>query len=122
MECGICADLPVNQFFLPENAGGGYRLPTLGLYPSSLGLDWPAMEDGGDVLGNLPRTRPGRRSEKRASRQAPAAKRHDRPAAPGRGEPDPVGDAIRAATGVAQASVKVANGITRELLRRIPRP
>ena len=80
------------------------------------------MEDGGDVLGNLPRTRPGRRSEKRATPEAAAARRQDRPAGPQRGEPDRVGDAIRAAAGVAQAGVKVANGITREMLRRIPRP
>src|SRR5215217_7657204 len=91
------------------------------LYPAPGRLDWPAMEDdGGDVLGNLPRTRPGRRSEKRTSSQAPAARREDPAVAPGRVEPDPVGDVIRTTAGVAQAGVKVANGITRELLRRLP--
>jgi hypothetical protein len=79
------------------------------------------MEDGGDVLGNLPRTRPGRRSEKRASPQSPGASRQKaKPAPPPDG--DPVGDVIRAATGVAGAGLRVANGITRELLRRVPRP
>ena len=39
---------------------------SIGHYPSRIGLDCAPMEDGGDVLGNLPRTRPGRRSEKRA--------------------------------------------------------
>jgi hypothetical protein len=81
------------------------------------------MDDGGDVLGNLPRTRPGRRSEKRSSnRQSPAAARQEPPPASQPPEPDPVGGAIRAAAGVAGAGIRVANGITREVLRRLPRP
>jgi hypothetical protein len=80
------------------------------------------MEDGGEVLGNLPRTRPGRRSEKREnSRRSTGAGRRE-PPKPAQSEPDPVGDAIRGAAGVAQAGVRVANAITRELLRRLPRP
>ena len=87
-----------------------------------VGLDWPAMEDdGGDVLGNLPRTRPGRRSEKR-ERKAEATRPRRRPPQPPPPDPDPVGDAVRAAAGVAGAGLRVANGITRELLRRLPRP
>jgi hypothetical protein len=78
------------------------------------------MDDGGDVLGNLPRTRPGRRSEKRTGTTKPRPKqRAPEPPPP---EPDPVGDAIRAAAGVAGAGLRVANGVTRELLRRLPRP
>src|SRR3954465_3694258 len=115
-----CADLPVNQFLLPKNAGTGYGLAPAGIYPAGVGLDWPAMEDGGDVLGNLPRTRPGRRSEKRDSSKASGAGRQKaKTKAPPPPEPDPVGDAVRAAAGVAGAGIRVANGITRELLRRL---
>jgi hypothetical protein len=82
------------------------------------------MTDDEGVLGNLPNSRPGRRSDKRpakpraASKPPPAtAKRRDK-------EPqaDPVGDAIRAATGIAAAGARVANGVARELVRRFPRP
>jgi hypothetical protein len=79
------------------------------------------MEDGGDVLGNLPRTRPGRRSEKRASASERSRPKR-RPPEPPPPDPDPVGDALRAAAGVAGAGLRVANGITRELVRRLPRP
>ena len=92
------------------------------MYPGRIGLDWPAMEDGGDVLGNLPRTRPGRRSEKRAGGRSQVAGRKKAKPPPPQPDPDPVGDAIRAAAGAAGAGVRVANGITRELLRRLPRP
>jgi hypothetical protein len=88
------------------------------------------MEDGGgDVLGNLPRTRPGRRSEKReprakpaSGRQSPVAGRQGRGPAAVRDDADPVGDAVRLAARTAGAGLRVANGITRELLRRLPRP
>jgi hypothetical protein len=83
------------------------------------------MEDEGGVLGNLPRSRPGRRSQKRTGggagkRPADTA----RPATPPQGAPgnDPVGDAVRLATQVPLAGVRVAAGVTRELLRRLPRP
>jgi hypothetical protein len=116
------------------------------------------MADGGDVLGNLPRSRPGTRSAKRTgggakrtgggakdartkraassagkrpatgSRGKPAAARGQR--AGGRGakpEPpmpgaDPVGDAFRVAGKAAEAGLRVASGVTREVLRRLPRP
>jgi len=117
------------------------------------------------VLENLPRSRPGRRSEKRSSKSAAAAasraertgrkaakappgtssrsQARPKPAAGPRraagtvtGEPtrtrqrepvadrggDPVGEAIRAATSVAATGARVANGVARELLRRLPRP
>jgi hypothetical protein len=35
---------------------------------------------------------------------------------------DPVGAAVRTAAGLAAASVKVTGAVTRELLRRLPRP
>lgn len=119
------------------------------------------QDDGGDVLGNLPRSRPGRRSEKRtggtakrstaakkparakASAKAaatakkssaakkPAAKRQaaraksapPRQAAPRSAQGgNPVEDAVRAATKVAETGLRVASGVTREVLRRLPRP
>jgi hypothetical protein len=104
-------------------------------------------EDGG-VLGNLPRSRPGQRSEKRAGRTAaePAPRKAaaERPAPPKQTAPpprksappprktappeppshagDPVGDAIRTVTGVAATGARVAGGVAREVLRRLPRP
>ena len=100
------------------------------------------QDDGGDVLGNLPRSRPGRRSEKRtggtAKRSAPAkgsgpaAKKAGgkkaasssakRTTAKKRAPGNPVEDALRAATRVAETGLRVAEGVTREVLRRLPRP
>jgi hypothetical protein len=115
------------------------------------------MTDDGGVLGNLPRSRPGQRSEKRTGRTAAkAAARAERTdseaAAPAkttahkepvsakttaRKEPasarttgpresasagDPVGDAVRIVTGVAATGARVAGGVAREVLRRLPRP
>jgi hypothetical protein len=111
------------------------------------------MADDGGVLGNLPRSRPGHRSEKRTgSRAAKAgaagtaeagagtAGRPRQPAAapnrsarprpstappppqPGSSAGDPVGDAIRTVTGVAATGARVAGGVAREVLRRLPRP
>ena len=115
--------MPVNQVFSTRKRTKRYPVAAaIRLYPAPLRLDWPAMEDrGDDVLGNLPRTRPGRRSEKRraGSKQAPPRRRA---AQPPPAEADPVGDAVRAAAGVAETGLRVANGITRELLRRLPRP
>jgi hypothetical protein len=93
------------------------------------------MTDDGGVLGNLPRSRPGHRSDKRtgktaAAPRAGAAKRPE-PAAtrPPLGDDnaasragDPVGHAIRAAAGVASTGARVAGGVAREVLRRLPRP
>jgi hypothetical protein len=134
------------------------------------------MADDGGVLGNLPRSRPGQRSEKRAERTAaqaderekgaqaaaragaprktasapsktasapsktagpskkPAGARRSAAASPGQPgmdarpeQPashagDPVGDAIRTVTGVATTGARVAGGVAREVLRRLPRP
>jgi hypothetical protein len=96
--------------------------------------------DGDEVLGNLPRSRPGRRSDKRpsaaAERAAEGAERRGSAAARpapdedaatpepthGAGGGDPLGDALRFAGRAAEAGLQVAGGISRELLRRLPRP
>ncbi len=109
------------------------------------------MTDDGGVLGNLPRSRPGQRSEKRTGRTAAKAAartersksegaapagtarpkgdaRQARPASEPREAPpasrsgDPVGDVIRTVTGVAATGARVAGGVAREVLRRLPRP
>jgi hypothetical protein len=135
------------------------------------------MADDGGVLGNLPRSRPGHRSEKRTEKTAAkAAARAERSGAkaasppggakaasptgapkaasgPRSGSPrrakgapttpkpagedrtaaragdpsagragDPVGDAIRTVAGVASTGAKVAGGVAREVIRRLPRP
>jgi hypothetical protein len=104
------------------------------------------MADDEGVLGNLPNSRPGKRSAKReaaagrpaktAARAASNAERKGKPAArparsqkqPKRHEPaprppaeDPVGAVVRTAAGVAATGVKVAGAVTQELLRRLPR-
>jgi hypothetical protein len=86
------------------------------------------MADDGGVLENLPRSRPGRRSAKRSAPSAAKAAAPRGAASSSQREPlvpepsDPVGDAIRLATSVAAAGAHVANGVARELLRRLPRP
>jgi hypothetical protein len=96
------------------------------------------MADDGGVLGNLPRSRPGQRSEKRKEKTAaraagPPRSARSKPSAPPKrqsaappqpvsGGGDPVGDAIRTVTGVAATGARVAGGVAREVLRRLPRP
>ena len=75
-------------------------------------------EDRG-LLGNLPRSRPGTRSEKRdgggaAERRAPVPEPED--------AGDPVGDALRTAARTAEAGLRTAGDVTRGILRRLPRP
>jgi hypothetical protein len=72
------------------------------------------------VLSSLPRSRPGTRSDKRAA----AAARPARPRSAGGQEPqaDPVGDAVKMLAGAAGAGMRAADAVTRELLRRLPRP
>jgi len=114
------------------------------------------MSDDPGLLGNLPRSRPGTRSDKRASgvaakpgsakpkprpkakagpatKAGPAAKA--RPKAkprpkvanpkprptPERHTGDPVSEALKAAGRLAGAGARTANGVTREILRRLPR-
>jgi len=86
------------------------------------------------LLGNLPKSRPGTRSAKRGSTKAePGARRGasgvseaNAPDAPRpAGTPpqgDPVGDALKGAAKVAGAGLRVADGVTRGVLRRLPRP
>jgi hypothetical protein len=88
------------------------------------------MTDDGGVLGNLPNSRPGKRSEKR-ERPAARAKRKRTAAVKKPGPPpsvppspaeDPVGAVVRTGLGIAETGVKVAGAVTRELFRRLPRP
>jgi hypothetical protein len=80
--------------------------------------------EGGEVLRNLPRSRPGTRSRKRASGGAAraAAPRSSRAASPPEPPADPVGDAVRVVAGAAGAGLRAADALTREVLRRLPRP
>jgi hypothetical protein len=95
------------------------------------------MTDDQGVLGNLPRSRPGNRSEKRGTRAkaaapsggtSPRSSARPKPAAgapqptPDGGGADPVRGAIRGVAGIALTGAKVATGVTREVLRRLPRP
>jgi hypothetical protein len=92
------------------------------------------------VLENLPRSRPGRRSDKRASPGAGAAEKRSgstakrssgktrrttgnrgRQPAAGRSA-DPVGGVIRGAAKAAETGVRVAGAVAQEVLRRVPRP
>ncbi len=106
------------------------------------------MSDDEGVLGNLPRSRPGRRSDKRAGGAAKAAaprpsapppppKRRAKPAAAAKPKPpptspppaaeparsgDPIGTAFRTVTGLAAGGARAANGLARGVLRRLPKP
>jgi hypothetical protein len=108
----------------------------------------PRVTDDPGVMGNLPRSRPGRRSEKRSTASKPPAKggakgrasgsagstaKKGASGSPPRGAasqapragggqtargPDPVGDAVRIAAKVAGTGLGIATGI----LKRLPRP
>jgi hypothetical protein len=88
------------------------------------------MTDEESVLGNLPRSRPGQRSEKRDRPRPAAGGRRAAGAATGekadgagaRSDGDPVGDAIRATARLAGTGARVAGAVAQEVLRRIPRP
>lgn len=88
------------------------------------------MPDDGGVLGNLPNSRPGKRSAKRDSAGRPAkAPRTAKPPADARPSPppertaaDPVASVVRTAATVAATGVRVAGAVTQEILRRLPRP
>ena len=119
------------------------------IVPSSSGVtsaDEIAMSEENDsVLGNLPRSRPGVRSEKRAnSKQAPrakpstnprtkvAAKPRTTPRKPPAEQPpqppatppaaSPIEAALKAGETVALTGIKVAGRVAGEVLRRLPRP
>ena len=125
------------------------------------------MTDEGGVLGNLPNSRPGRRSAKRETPAKAAGKAavkaeasgtatakpakpkrtpsrgrttavkeqgsgdgvrvvHDMDAQVGHGSAGRQGDAlsaaVRGAAGLAVSGVKVGGAVTKEILRRLPRP
>jgi hypothetical protein len=84
------------------------------------------MEDDGGVLGNLPRSRPGRRSDKRAAAPSQVRTEHaEPPEQPSHQEPaggSPIGGVTRALTSLAGGGARAAHGIAREALRRLPRP
>src|SRR4051812_18598118 len=98
-------------------------------------------DDEPGVLGNLPRSRPGHRSDKRGGTSARAKKAPTSRAAPKkrasaprssaratprprpqpqtqRSAPDPIGQAVQVAGKVAAVGVRTAAGI----LKRLPRP
>jgi hypothetical protein len=77
--------------------------------------------EGGGVLKNLPRSRPGTRSHKRDPGGATRAT-SARPSGPAEPAADPVGGAVRAVAGAAGAGLRAADALTREVLRRLPRP
>ena len=111
--------------------------------------DDPKAADEGGVLGNLPRTRPGHRSDKRAAgrpaeatgaaaRKAEAgggaaprtprprrAAARRKPATEPAADPQRVGpieDAVHTVGKIAGAGARIAEGLAREVLRRLPRP
>jgi hypothetical protein len=97
-----------------------------------------SMSDENDgILGNLPRSRPGVRSDKRASAGAKAKATKPRaqrkaaaapppPPPPPPPEPeshtDPVGIALKAGETVARTGLKVAGRVAGGVMRRLPRP
>jgi hypothetical protein len=93
------------------------------------------MADEEGVLGNLPRSRPGQRSAKRANKPAdpamtsrtapkrakPAAKRPP-PASQPSPSTSPVSGVLRTVTSLAGGGARLAHGAARGVLRRLPRP
>jgi hypothetical protein len=107
------------------------------------GVPFPAVADEeGDLLGGLPRSRPGVRSGKRASgkrsgakgasakRAAPEPDPQPKPRLDPRAAPPPQHDrtpgaaeeALRLAGGAAGAVLGTASSVTRGILRRLPKP
>lgn len=155
------AGFAANQFLMYPTVSDSIRRPGL----DSIGM---TSEEPG-LLGNLPRSRPGTRSDKRASsaadeelvkepkrRAKPGATRKPKataakakPAARGKATPKPKsppapppappqpaerprepvaseaqssGGPLRSVAKVAGTGLRVAEGVTREVLRRLPRP
>lgn len=121
------------------------------IVPDSSGVTYAdelsMSEENDSVLGNLPRSRPGVRSDKRASgkpranaaakpktakpaakpktARRTAAKPSPPPATPppaARRPATPVGTAIKVGETVAVGGLKVAGRLAGEVLRRLPRP
>jgi hypothetical protein len=80
-----------------------------------------SREEDPGLLGNLPRSRPGRRSDKRPDEAAPSRPPANREPAGRAQRQDRVGHALRAAASATGSGLRIANGMTRELLRRLPR-
>lgn len=76
--------------------------------------------DDPGMLGNLPRSRPGRRSDKRSGGVPPTPPRKATAAKESQPPEDPVGTALKAAAKGVGTGLRVANGVTREVLRRLP--
>lgn len=81
-----------------------------------------AEEDG--ILGNLPRSRPGRRSARRetpstAAGPPPSSRRSPDPEPPPTG--DALGGALRAAGQLTEAGLKAASKLAGGALGRLPR-
>ena len=74
------------------------------------------------LLGNLPRSRPGRRSQKRPAAPAAATPPRTEVKRADGDDGDPVGDVLRVAARTAEAGLRAASDVTREVLRRLPRP
>lgn len=91
------------------------------------------MTDDQGVLGNLPRSRPGQRSEKRTQpssattgKAAPRSRPRRKPAskpppAPPPRRVDPITGAVRLAAEAGCAGVRLAGGVARGVFRRLPR-
>jgi hypothetical protein len=97
-------------------------------------------DDPDGILGNLPRSRPGVRSEKRAAGGTPPKRTPAKPKAaaakpkaapvqpratkakPAAPEPDTVERAVRLAGDVAETGIKVAAKVAGGIIRRLPRP
>jgi hypothetical protein len=90
------------------------------------------MADEEGVLGNLPRSRPGQRSAKRANKPADTARagrtapKRAKPAAkrppPPSQSRSPVSGVLRTVTSLAGGGARLAHGAARGVLRRLPRP
>jgi hypothetical protein len=103
----------------------------------------PVNENPDGILGNLPRSRPGVRSDKRAGGASPpkstpakpkaagakprATKATAKPKAPPpppppQKQPDTMARAVQLAGDVAETGIKVAAKVAVGVLRRLPRP
>jgi hypothetical protein len=102
----------------------------------------PVNENPDGILGNLPRSRPGVRSDKRAGGAAPPKRTPAKPKAAGskpratkatakpkappppppQKQPDTVERAVQLVGDVAETGIKVAAKVAGGVLRRLPRP